>query len=612
MRLIFFIICVFYSVCSISQTIIKATVKDSKTKESLDFCNVSVKGTNKGTITNADGVFSISVDLSKDALLFSYLGYETQSIQAATLLQKRVVFLIKEDFTLQEVSVHSDNDYLYDIMVNCREKLIKNKVKKVAKVYYGMETESKTISMEYQTSEGSQIYNKANSQQKEEPVELLECFYNGQFKGTNVEGLYFKNGRTALAAIDNYFLTLNSSKAISKIILSDKNENFPAIPFQFNKSSMKKRFNLEQQYCDGNNYNIKFSTKTNVKDCFSGEVWIEKGTYDILKICLKKEKTITHPFLPIFPSDSISNVSFDITNTYKNDGGIIVPDHIKFNYSFTYTSRRDTQMTAILKNVNREINSKGIMYFYDYDHPFILPYFSYSNDFNDYNKMSFIPYNEKFWNNNATIIQTEKQRENFSILINKGNLINYREGNYGHSFLTMLTHFNQEQLFEFFYAFWSADKRLIPNKTSQQFETFSKEIINKSIKTDLYNLKAQILLDITESSDSLFCKSYTVFDNEQSYFHLPIDSNTNAFINMYFDICEIERRKMQDKLNQNNFIISQIDSIYKGAIENMNNVTKYYLKEVEAGENDKLFHKWNNYVIENLNIDNIKLVDASK
>jgi hypothetical protein len=260
--------------------------------------------------------------------------------------------------------------------------------------------------------------------------------------------------------------------------------------------------------------------------------------------------------------------------------------------------------------MNRVIQSKGILYFYDYDKPFILPYFDYitNTQYDDYHKMSFIPYNKDFWNNNSTLLLTNKQKEEFDLLVNDGQLINYRENNYGSDFLSSTSKLGNIGRFEFFYAFWTAGKRIVPNPSSKQFEVYSKDKINQAIKTDLYNLKVQLLLDIVESNDSLLCKSYTVFDNYQSFYHLPTYSNTNAFINIYFDICEIERIKMQNKLNSKNYTASEIDLIYKETITNMNNITNKYLKEVDLGENEKFFRQWNKYVFDNLNIDNIKMV----
>ena len=615
MRLIFFVIFIFYSACFFSQTVIKTTVKDSQTKEPLGFCNVSIKGIKKGTITNADGVFKLSVDTSKNILVFSYIGYNTLSIRANKLIQKPEILLVKNDIALQEITIHSDNDYLYNIMLKCRKKLLSNKSKNVARIYYGVETNSKTLSVEYPDKTGM-MQKYLISKPEEKPVELLECFYNGYVTGATINKLQFKNGRTALAAADNYFLTHNTSKAISKIVLTNENDYFPQIPFQYGKNNMRKIFQVELQYSDNNSYCIRFFPFDNRKDCFSGEVWIEKRTFNLLKIHLMVKDASKYPFVPIIPSlDSINDVSLDITNTYKNDDGIL-PDHFYFNYSFTYHSRRDSIigiLPKLQKNVTRKINSKCIMYFYDYNHPFILPYFEYNNDFNDYLKMSFIPYNQIFWDNNNILLQTEKQKESFGVLSNEGQLINYREKNYGNNFLGALTQFVPQDdsigIFEFFYAFWSSKKRIVPYDASNKFEPYSQLKINQSIKNDLYNLKVQILLDITESGDSLICKSYTVFDNYQSYYHLQRNFYTNAFLNIYFDICEIERRKMQKTFNSKNFIMSQIDSIYKATNKNMDIITKHYLKEVDVGEQLEFLRKWNQYVLKNLNIDNIKMVE---
>ncbi len=596
------------SACAFSQTKITAVIKDSGTKESLPYCNVAVSGTRNGTITNGDGVFSISVSSPDDVLVFSYLGYDPKSIPANKLMNTTVIYLTKKNIVISEVTVHSDNDYIYDIFEKCRNNLIKNSVPGVSKVYYCNETSASTIYVELPIN-GVMTKTYAEDDSVEKPVELLECFYNGYFNGVSIEELGFKNGRTALAAKDNFFLTHNSSKAISMISVTEENVLFPLLPFQMRKGAMKKNFDVAMLSFDGKVYNISFLPKDNNKECFSGEAWIEKGTNNLLKISYRSVNSENYPFTPFHSFDSIWNVSMEITSTFKIESDNLMPDHTNFNYSFNYFSRRDT-ITGIIKdkwkNMTRKIMSKGLLFFYDYNQPFILPYFEYSDDMGDYKKMSFIPYNEDFWNNNNTILFTEIQKKNFNLLSNDGQLINYGSGNYGNQFLTKLNGWIP-RFFEFYYAFWSSDKRIVPNINTPQFETYPPEKINQNIKSNLYILKVQILLDVTSSGDSLLSRSYTVFDNLVSFFHLPIDSNTNAFLNIYFDICEIERRKMQKTLDSPFFSASQIDSIYKVSVENMNSVTSQYIKEVDIGENSKYFEKWNKYVYNILGIDNIKL-----
>lgn len=602
-----------YRIEKLAQTIVTGIVKDSQTKEPLGYCNIAIKGTKQGVITNTEGVFSITVDVSKDSILISYLGYEKQSVEASKFMQKKEIYLHKKEITLKEVIIHANDEYLYDIMEKCRKNLLKNKAERTAKVYFGLETRSKLLSVEYPKN-NLWTGKKADIPQLQEdkPVELLECYYNAQLKGSKVDELGFKNGRTALACNDNYFVNMGSSKAICELSLTNDNEMFPVIPFQLNRRALRKNFIIELGYFDGKSYNIKFYPKNNKKNSFSGEVWIESNNYKLVKINIKAENAGIHPFLPDFQRDTVSNVCFDITNTYKNDEELSFPDHFVFNYSFTYHSRKDT-IFLYKKNIISEIKSKSVMCFYDYDKPFILPYFEYTDKLygrDDYNKISFIPYNETLWNSNSILLQTEKQKQDYGLISNQGQLIDLRERNYGSNFFAYLP--GRDSLpghFEFYYPYWDSHKRLVPLISYDNFKTYSKEKINSSIRSDLYKLKVQILLDIVESGDSLLCKSYTVFDTEQTYYHLPLNFYTNAFLNIYFDIWEVERRKMQQKLDASNINLSQINQIYNNTIQNLNAISEKYIKEVNVGENVKMLKKWNYYVLEKTGIDNMKMVE---
>ena len=579
----------FLSVFSYTQTSITGTVKDSETKEPLAFCTITKKGTNLGAITNTDGVFIIMVDVNSDILIFSYLGYDTKTIPATKLQEKTIVTLKRSNYEIDELTIYSGTDYLYDIMAKCRRQIKRNYTEKTAKVYYGLKT---------QTSN--------------KPVELLECYYNGNVTGYDIDELYYKNGRVAYANVDNFFFSLNTSKIATIIKLAENNSYIPYLPFQFNKYRMKRKFVLKQKYSSDNVINIEFVPKENNNENFSGEVWIEKETYNLLKVEFSVENARFHPFLPLHYFDSLYNVDINIVMSYKNVDGIMLPDYISFNYRFMYHSKKDADFILLKKNILRNIKTNGIIYYYDYDVPFILPYFEYDNKFDDYRKMSFIPYNEVFWNNNNTLLLTEKQKANLDYFNKNGQLINYKTINYGKLFMNQI--YKEYSLinyknghFQSYYSFWSEKTRIQVNKQSVMGETYSQEEIYDFFLRDMYNLKVQILLDVTQLNDSLYCRSFTVFDPSGTYYHIPEQDFTNAFINIYFDICEIERRKMQKEIDENIYSAEQIDSLYNATKEKMIEITNQYLEEVVLGLKKKEFKKWNNYVIYNLGIDNIKM-----
>jgi len=64
-------------------TNVSGTVTDSKTKEALPGVNILVKGTTNGTSTNSDGHFNLSVPSLQDTLVFTYIGYQTQTVPIA-------------------------------------------------------------------------------------------------------------------------------------------------------------------------------------------------------------------------------------------------------------------------------------------------------------------------------------------------------------------------------------------------------------------------------------------------------------------------------------------------------------------------------------------------
>jgi CarboxypepD_reg-like domain len=588
MRVVLSLILLFWTINSFSQTSFQGSVRDSGTREPLSYCSIAIKGTKKGTITNGEGVFSIPLDLKKDTVLFSYVGYEAQEISASRLFQNKIVFLVRKDVLLQEVAIYASDDFLYEIVDQCRKKLLRNQTVHTSKVYYGIETQT-----------------------NDQPIEMVECYYNGYLKGTSMDKLLLKNGRIGLAELDNrYFLTLNTSKGISRIDMTVKNEYNPTIPLQYKKRELKKIFTLSLGFEDKDMYNIKFKPRKNDGNHFSGEIWIDRKTSALLKIDFSIDHAARHPFLPLFSCDTLSNVDLKISHTFKQEGNAFILDHINFQYHVTYKSVRDAPKMVMPSIITRDINTSGVMYYYDYDNPFILPYFEYDTDYDDYRKMSIIPYNEVFWNNNNMLLLTERQKESLGFFSHKGCLINFREGNYGKNFLPLPNY--DGSLYEFYYSFWSPENRISINRKMDQNEIYPQKRINQNYQTNLYNLKVQILLDVTQLDDSLVCRSYTVFDAKKTFFHLPEDSVTKAFLNIYFDICEIERRKMEKELDSRSCTVMQIDSVYKSTMKKINIITYRYLEEVQLGKKDRAFRKWNGYVIENLGIDNLKLSEKKK
>ncbi|PWJ40953.1 SusC/RagA family TonB-linked outer membrane protein [Sediminitomix flava] len=80
-RLLFLLFLVVSSLNVFAQSfVVKGTVKDAASNESLPGVNIFVKGTTLGTTTNLDGAYSLEVPSSETVLVFSFIGMKEQEV----------------------------------------------------------------------------------------------------------------------------------------------------------------------------------------------------------------------------------------------------------------------------------------------------------------------------------------------------------------------------------------------------------------------------------------------------------------------------------------------------------------------------------------------------
>lgn len=91
--------------------LVTGVVKDKESRKELANVNIAVVGSNVGTVTNADGVFSLKVsqeELSRGVVV-SHLGYQNVTVSAETLTDERrrpVVWLTPTTMTLDMLNVY--------------------------------------------------------------------------------------------------------------------------------------------------------------------------------------------------------------------------------------------------------------------------------------------------------------------------------------------------------------------------------------------------------------------------------------------------------------------------------------------------------------------------
>ena len=114
-------------------------------------------------------------------------------------------------------------------------------------------------------------------------------------------------------------------------------------------------------------------------------------------------------------------------------------------------------------------------------------------------------------------------------------------------------------------------------------------------------------MDVNTLNDSTHYLLKAIYDPFWSYFHYPDSKLGDAFINMYFDLFEIEKRQLEMEIrNLNTKDASILQSKYDVSLERVFRQSRQYIKEVERGKDELSFKRWNALIRENLDIDNIE------
>lgn len=101
-KLLFLLLLLPFSV--LAQNTVEGVVKDAKTSQPLAGVNVVVQSTNQGTTTDLDGKFKLGKIKNGDNLVFSFIGYKSETVQY-TGQNSLTVSMTEEANQLQEVVV---------------------------------------------------------------------------------------------------------------------------------------------------------------------------------------------------------------------------------------------------------------------------------------------------------------------------------------------------------------------------------------------------------------------------------------------------------------------------------------------------------------------------
>ena len=529
---------------------------DAETGAPLVYCHVYFPRLQSGTITNQDGAFDLKDVAPGDSVRISYVGYETRNLVVADILAEPRVAMTQQSIVLDETVVVSEDALLYKAVAKCRQRMLRQP-EQVSKAYFHLETVSEDV-----------------------PLEMMQCYYNAQTKGCHVNKLDLKNGRAGLPSPeDGYYVSLNTSKAIAMFDLTNPNFQFPGNPLQLRRNECRKQFNLVRlpSFSDAQTLHIAFMPKTSDNRYFEGELWMDAGTYALKKIVLVCTDAQLHPFKPISEQSVIRSVSFQITQTFVQEGGFSFLNHVDFSYDLQFLTRVEKELTPL------DVHTQGLLYMYDRGAQFILPFFSYDERHNDYRKISFLPYDDAFWEESWGFKFSALQLKRLAWLREQGVLLNFKDV------------LRQSGLFLSNNVLWS-ENRIKLNYHPEA------EIKNR------LSMTVQLFLDVNETEDGMRYTSATYLDAFRSYNFMGDSDEIRCYVNMFFDLAEIARRDLLAKLESGPHTEAFARKAYQDARNDLKLTLARFTRETQYGRQRLELQKWNSEIRARLDIDNIALI----
>lgn len=572
MRL-FLILLIFAPYINLAQSF-SGTITDENTNLPLHYATIFNLTSNIGTVTNDSGRFLLQNTVPGDTIVLSFIGYQKEYVVVTSI--KDVNYGLKPKYQmLSEVLVLADNDYLYDLISSIRKKfLIKNGIRpqsrsKTAKTYYQLET----------FLEGQRI-------------ELTEAYFNGIYSPYALDDLYLKKGRAGLKSVDSsVMINSETSKAFRNHSLFYNEEGFPENPFCFSKRKLKQKYNLflAKTFEDNGSkfFVITFDKKNENEVLFAGSVWIDVDREVIARIELQNHHSTVHPFLPYGNINRIDKADLFIAKDFiELDGGTYISS-IDFYYNLYCTYHNE---------VKKEFHTKAFIKAYDHNSEFLLPCFRFGKTIHkDLIDISASLYDSVFWNNAKEFAINVGNQDKTRFI--EANSLQIRN-------MPLRTVAIEHSVFEHMYRQWQPNRleigELIPVK-----KTVFKHV--KDMAVFEYSINASIFADLHINNGKATVVLNAVLSPHQTFVDRKMTNNIRAFVNMYFDLIEIEKRNLSNtlkgiqQLENNKFV-----ELYSSSMNHMNAMLSKFSKDVFHGTNKAGMVKWNKYIYDILGVDNIQ------
>lgn len=255
-----------------------------------------------------------------------------------------------------------------------------------------------------------------------------------------------------------------------------------------------------------------------------------------------------------------------------------------FDLSFDYQSERSGALP---------IRIKTSLTPYARNQSFYPPLFPYAmHPPSDYERIQLLPFRENFWLSQRKYGLPDVAHKNDAFLSNPLTISNNQLNN--------ILSWNKG-LFEHPYLFWNANNRLGLRQFQEDVSTS-----RAGIPANSYQIGTKILLLPQEYPGGYVVETFTVVDPKATFYHLVVDSLALCTVNIWIDLVEMERRKLQQDFQAHpGWNAQEVRERYQACINQLDRLKQTYFTEVQRGKNLDQLVKWNKIVVNGLNRDHL-------
>ncbi len=286
---------------SAQKTIVKGTIIDVSTKETVPFVNISFLGTSIGTISENDGSFYIETSLHIDSLSVSYIGYETQLFK---IINGRIIELninLKPvDTALDEITVYAGENPAHSIFRNIIKNKKENNPEKLeffqCEIYNKLQLDINNITDKFQKRK---VFNKFQFVfDLKDSSDVLGKSYLPVFLSENFSQYYYQKRperkkeiilANRISGIDNESYSEFTGQMYIEINMYNNyldvfGKQFVSPLSNFGLKTYK--YFLEDSTFINNKwcYNITYKPRRKQERTFSGNFWVNDSTWAVVKI----------------------------------------------------------------------------------------------------------------------------------------------------------------------------------------------------------------------------------------------------------------------------------------------------------------------------------------